>query len=261
MDYKDYYKILEVPKNASQDDIKKAYRKLAIKYHPDKNKENRNSEERFKEIGEAYEVLKDPEKRAKYDQLGANWKQYQNAGTGGFDFSQFGGASSGGWPHFGGSFGDMFGNSSTGFSDFFNAFFGGFGENRTSRTSGRAHARKGDDYRVTIEIGLSEAYPGTTRILNVNGQKLRVAIKPGAYDGLELRIKGKAGHGHDGGTPRDIYIKIKVLTDDRYEIQGNDLILKTEVDLYTAVLGGKIEIDTLSGKLGIPVPKMEANYA
>ena len=131
MEYKDYYKILGVSKNATQDEIKKAYRKLAIKYHPDKNKGDKNSEERFKEVGEAYEVLKAPEKRKKYDQLGVNWKQYENAGygAGGFDYSQFGGQRPGGGRtfYYEGDMGDIFGGSGSGFSDFFNAFFGGRG--------------------------------------------------------------------------------------------------------------------------------------
>lgn len=254
MDYKDYYKLLGVSKSASQDEIKKAYRKLAVKYHPDKNTGDRQAEERFKEIGEAYEVLKDPEKRKKYDQLGANWKQYQNADAraGGFDFSHFRGASPGGSPfHFEGDIGDIFGGANGGFSDFFNAFFGGRGDSR----SGRPAFQKGKDYQAELEISLAEAYSGTTRVLDVNGQKLRATIKPGAFNGQELRIKGKGGQGYNGGTPGDIYIKLKVIPDNNYELKGNDLVYKAKVDLYTAILGGKIEVHTIAGKLNLDVPK------
>lgn len=262
MDYKDYYNILGVPKSASQEEIKKVYRKLAVKYHPDKTKGDKEAEERFKEIGEAYAVLRDPEKRKKYDQLGANWKQYENAGygggAGGFDFSQFGGQSPGGGSfYFEGDMNDVFGGAAGGgFSDFFNAFFGGRGGGAQSGFSGQQQrARKGQDLQAEMEISLYEAYHGTSRILNVDGKKLRANIKPGSYNGLELRIKGKGGPGSGGGPNGDIYIKVRVQPDNNYKIDGSNLILKADVDLYTAVLGGKKEIQTLAGKLNVPVPK------
>lgn len=263
MDYKDYYKILGVTKNASREEIKKAYRRLAVKYHPDKNRGDKQAEERFKEIGEAYEVLKDPEKRKKYDQLGSDWKHFQNSGTGDFDFSPFSGKSSGGRTfYFNGDPGDFFGGEDNGFSDFFNAFFGDFTGERMSGFSGFENSRKqgkGSTYQAEIEISPEEIYSGTTRILNVNGHKLRAIIKPGAYDGQELRIKGKGGNGYNGGIPGDIYIKIKVRAGNNYEIHGHDLILKTNIDLYTAVLGGKIEINTPAGRISLNVPKGSQN--
>lgn len=254
MEYKDYYRILGISKNASQEDIKKAYRKLAIQYHPDKNIDNKQAEERFKEIGEAYEVLKDPDKRRRYDQLGANWKNYQNAGAGDFGFSHFNGANNGGSSSF---FNDMFGNRRRGgFSDFFNAFFDGFAPNgASSGFNQQPYSQKGRDYRAEIQLSLSEAYSGTTRILNVDGQKLRVNIKPGAYNGLELRLKGKGGAGMNGGLQGDIYLKIKVLSQEPYAVNSNDLTITKSIDLYTSVLGGKIEVNTLSGKLVLQVPK------
>lgn len=258
MDYKDYYKILGVSKNASQEEIKKAYRKLALKYHPDKTKGDKQDEERFKEIGEAYAVLRDPEKRKKYDQLGANWKQYEQAGgAGGFDFSQYGGQAPGGGSfYFEGDMDDIFGGAAGGgFSDFFNAFFGGRGGAQSGSSSRQQRPRKGQDLQADMEISLYEAYHGTSRILNVDGKKLRVNIKPGSYDGLELRIKGKGGPGSGGGPNGDIYIKIRVRPDNQYKMDGSNLILKTDVDLYTAVLGGKKEIETIAGKLSVPVPK------
>ena len=275
MEYKDYYKTLGVSKDASQAEIKSAFRKLAVKYHPDKNKEDKKAEERFKEINEANEVLKDPEKRKKYDQLGSNWQQFQDAGPGGFDFSQYRtGSPGGGTYYFEGDLGDMFGGSGGGFSDFFNAFFGGGGgpadsmhgfsgrpggQRDMSGFSGRTAGHRGNDYQAEIEVNLREAYAGTTRILHVDGKKLRVSIKPGAYDGQELRIRGKGGKGSRGGESGDIYVKLKVMPERNLEVQGNDLILKKEVDLYTAVLGGKIEVNTISGKLNITVPKGSQN--
>ncbi|MGC9354203.1 MAG: DnaJ C-terminal domain-containing protein [Mariniphaga sp.] len=263
MEYKDYYKILGVSKSAGQDEIKKAYRKLAVKYHPDKNAGNKEAEEKFKEIGEAYEVLRDPEKRKKYDQLGANWKEYQNAGygSGDFGFSNFGGTSPGGGStfYYEGDLGDIFGGSGEGFSDFFRSFFGGAGRANRSGFSRKQNVTKGNDLQTEMEITLAEAYSGTTRILNVDGEKLRVKTKPGAYTGQELRIRGKGGHGLNGGQRGDIYIKIKVLPDAQYSVNGNDLTLKTDIDLYTAVLGGNVEIDTFAGRLNVKVPAGSQN--
>lgn len=257
MNYKDYYQTLGVSKDASQDEIKKAYRKLAVKYHPDKNQGNKEAEERFKEVSEAYEVLRDPEKRKKYDKLGANWKQYENAGAGAYDYSRAGaGAPGGGSYYFEGDLGDLFGQAGAGggFSDFFNAFFGG-GAGSQAGFGGRSRSFKGSDLQAELEISLYEAYHGTSRILNVDGQKLRINIKPGAWNGQELRLKGKGAPGPGGGERGDIYIKIRVTSGDEYHIEGNNLTQKVNVDLYTAVLGGKKQINTLSGKLNVPVPK------
>ncbi|MFW6289652.1 MAG: DnaJ C-terminal domain-containing protein [Mariniphaga sp.] len=271
MNYKDYYQTLGVSKDASQDDIKKAYRKLAVKYHPDKNPENEEAEERFKEISEAYEVLRDPEKRKKYDKLGANWKQYESAGAGAYDYSRAGaGAPGGGSYYFEGDLGDLFGQAGAGggFSDFFNAFFGGgagtqagFGGGAGPQTGfgGRSRSFKGSDLQAEMEITLYEAYHGTSRILNVDDEKLRINIKPGAYNGQELRLKGKGAPGPGGGERGDIYIKIKVTAGDEYHVEGQNLTQKIDVDLYTAVLGGKKEINTLAGKLNVPVPKGSQN--
>jgi len=258
MEYKNYYKILGVSKTASQDEIKKAYRKLAVKYHPDKNPGDKKAEDRFKEIGEANEVLKDPEKRKKYDQLGANWKQYEHAGAG----ASYGGSPFGGRPgagggqsfHYEGDLGDMFGEGGGGFSDFFNAFFGAGGR-RSQQYGGQARGFKGQDLQAAMDISLEESYHGTSRILNVNGQKLRITTKPGAYDGQELRIRGKGSPGVNGGARGDIYIKIRVMPNSRFSQDGNDLIIGKDIDLYTAVLGGKTEVETLSGKVSIPVAK------
>jgi curved DNA-binding protein len=261
MNYRDYYQILGVSKTATQDEIKKAYRKLAVKYHPDKNQGDKQAEERFKEISEANEVLSDPEKRKKYDKLGANWKQYENAGAGNYQYSGQQGRSPGGESYyFEGDLGDLFGGAGgdSGFSDFFNEFFGG-----ESRQQGgyrrQSQSFKGNDMQADLKLSLSEAWNGTTRILDTGEEKLRITIKPGAYSGQELRLKGKGSPGMNGGPKGDIYIKIKIIPDSQYQIEGNDLVRQVDVDLYTAVLGGNIELDTLSGKLNIPVPKGSQN--
>jgi len=268
MQYKDYYKTLGVSKNATQDEIKKAYRKLAVKYHPDTHPDDKEAENRFKEINEAYEVLKDPEKRKKYDQLGANWKQYEQAGYGGsqdtgfggFDWSRFGGRGTGGRSyHFEGDLGDMFGESGGGFSDFFNMFFGGGMGDAASQGfegfGGSRSARRGQDLQAEMELSVYEAYHGTSRILNVDGQKLRINTKPGAYDGQELRIKGKGGRSPSGGENGDIYIKIRIRPDQEYKVDGHNLIKEVPVDLYTAVLGGKMRVNTLAGTINVNIPK------
>ena len=261
MDYKDYYKILGVSKDASQEEIKKAYRKLAVKYHPDKNPDDKKSEDRFKEANEAFNVLGDPEKRKKYDQLGTNWQQYEQAGGGqsygGFDWSQFGGKGKRSRSYqSGGSMEDIFGDmGGGGFSDFFEQFFGGMGggQQRQSR------AAKGQDIHSELSVSLEEAYQGTSRTINLRGQKLRIQIKPGAYEGLELRLKGKGHPGQGGGNAGDLYIKIKILPHHEFSLQGTNLIKKLPVDLYTAVLGGKIMVNTLSGKVNINIPKGSQN--
>lgn len=260
MEYKDYYNILSVSKNASQDEIRKAYRKLAVKYHPDKNPGDSQAEERFKEINEAYEVLRDPEKRKKYDRLGANWKQFQHEGAGGFDFSRFGGGAPGGESfYFEGDLGDLFGEGGEGgFSDFFKTFFGNFGASPGGFRTCRPKTR-GSDLKTELEISLQEAYHGTSRILNINGRKIRISIKPGAYTGQELRIKGKGAQGSHGGDSGNLYITLKVRPIEGCMVQGNDLVMKADVDLYTAVLGGKLTLDTPAGKLNVPVPAGSQN--
>ena len=258
MEYKDYYKVLGVSKSATQEEIKKAYRKLAVKYHPDKNEGDKASEEKFKEISEAYEVLGDPEKRKKYDELGANWKQYQENGFNGFGgFGSQGGHPGGGGTYyytFQGDPSDLFGG---GFSDFFEAFFGGGGQ-RSGRSRGFSHDYSagipGSDLEGELHITLQEAYHGTSRIVKIGDEKIRVRIKPGAYDGLKLRVRGKGGKGR-GGRAGDLYLTVRVEKDPVFERKGDDLYVELPVDLYTALLGGTVQVRTLDGMVKMKIPE------
>lgn len=266
MQYKDYYSILGVDKNASKKEIKKAYRKLAAKYHPDKNPGDKKAEEKFKEINEANEVLSDPEKRKKYDTLGANWEAYQQ---GGFDWSQYagqGGGSGGRTYYFEGDPSEFFGRGGgSGFSDFFDMFFGAqggtaeadpFGQFRSggSRRRTRGSGMRGQDVQAELPITLLEAYQGTVRTFELAGEKLRITIKPGAYQDQQLRIRGKGSPGRNGGERGDLYIILKIIPDRRFQRESDDLIYHAEVDLYTAVLGGKIQVPTLSGNVRMTIP-------
>lgn len=255
MDYKDYYKVLGVEKTATKDEIKKKYRKLAQKYHPDKNPGNKQAEEKFKEISEANQVLSDDEKRRKYDELGSNWNQFQQDGGGGFDFSQFTGQRGGRSRRTG--IEDMFGGSGR-FSDFFESFFGGgFGNDSPTGRSNRQ--TKGQDYEAEINIHLSDAYHGTSTILNVDGQKIKINLAPGVTHGQLLRIKGKGGQSPDGGPAGNIILKINIINNTRFEVNDQDLSTTAEIGLYTAILGGKLTIETLKGPMSINIPKETPN--
>ncbi len=255
MNFKDYYKILGVEKNASADDIKKAYRKLAQKYHPDKNKGNSEAENRFKEISEAYEVLKDPEKRKKYDTLGSSYNRYRNTGgnPGDFDWSQWTTGRGGSQSH---GTGDFFGEG--GMSDFFDRIFGGFGA-RAARSGAyrpgnfRQRQQKGQDYQTEVTLTLEEAYSGVSRLLKVNEDSLDIKFRPGIRDGQTLKISGKGMPGSDGGPVGDLIIKVKVQKNSNYERKGNDLYTKLNLDLYTAVLGGKAKLNTFTGNIELNI--------
>jgi len=267
MEYKDYYKTLGVSKDASQADIKKQYRKLAIKYHPDKNAGNKQAEEKFKDLGEAYEVLSDPVKRKKYDTLGSNWKQYEQsgAGPGGPDFSKW--ARQGGGKQYSRTYtSEDFGG--TDFSDFFNTFFGGsfgdvFGENfgGTSQRKGRSQEalHKGDDYKSHLEITLEEAFQGSKRLLNVDGDKISITIPPGVSNGQVLRVKGKGGKSRRGGESGNLYLQVEIIPDQKYERKENDLYADLHVSLYKAILGGEVPVHTLKGTFKMMIPKETPN--
>lgn len=250
MDYKDYYKVLGVDKTSSQAELKKAYRKLAVKYHPDKNQENKQAEDKFKEISEAYDVLGNVEKRKKYDQLGSNWKNYEQAGSNYGNQNQR--SSQNKQYHY--QFDDMdddFGNKGN-FSDFFQMFFGGSGFDPSAR---RKNTRiKGQDFEGEITISLEEAYLGTSRVLNVGDKKLRIAIKPGVEDGQKLRIKGQGGTGTEGADG-DVFITIRITPHANYQREKNNLKGTVKVNVFTAMLGGKINMPTLTNPLSVKIPK------
>lgn len=261
MEFKDYYKILGVEKTATKEEISKAFRKLAVKYHPDKNPNNKAAEEKFKEITEANEVLSDPEKRKKYDTLGANWNQYQSTGRGFEDFfSQFGGASRGGGTtyEFSGDFSDLFGGMGGGFSDFFESFFGGRGRQARSGfgSQGFQGQSAGVDVEADLNITLEEAFNGSERQISIDGKRLKIKINPGTTDGQKLRLKGLGRSSIQGGTKGDLFLNIHILQHPFYEIKEGELFYNLDLDLYTAVLGGKEEIKTLHGKkISINIPE------
>ncbi|MCR4408458.1 MAG: DnaJ domain-containing protein [Anaerolineae bacterium] len=260
MEYKDYYRILGVDKTADAKTIKQAYRRLARQYHPDVNPGNKAAEERFKEINEAYEVLSDPEKRKKYDQLGADYQRWQHMGGDprGFDWSQWfaSGQPAGGRVRVEyGDLGDLFGDLG-GFSDFFQTIFGGMGgRTQTSRTGSRTWAYRGQDYEHSVEITLEEAFQGTQRVLEKEGgRRLTVKIPPGVKTGSKIRIAGEGGPGVGGGPQGDLFLQVKVLPHPTFERDGDDLRCEMPVDLYTALLGGEITVHTLDGDVKLKVP-------
>jgi curved DNA-binding protein len=247
MDFKDYYKILGVDKKASMDEIKKAYRKLALKYHPDKNPNNKAAEEKFKEINEANEVLSDLEKKKKYDEIGDNLNHYRQQGKpeDSFDWSRW----SAGNQRQSGSFysDDTFGGESD-FSSFFESMFGGGTHRRNTPKM------KGHDYRAEIVVSLEDAYNGTSSRIEVNGKTLQMKLKPGIKNGQVLRIKERGGPGVNGGPKGDIYLTLIIPQHPHFERKEDDLYCDTPVDLYTAVLGGKQLIITLKGNIRIDIP-------
>ena len=260
MEYKDYYKILGVDKSSTQDEIKKAYRKLAMKHHPDRNAGNKSSEEKFKEITEANEVLSDPDKRKKYDTLGSNWNQYQHTGGQGFDdfYTHFGGGGrrptgSGSTYEFNGNINDIFGGMGGGFSDFFESFFGGRGGGFGGRTQQQKTAV---DVEAIMNVTLEEAFVGSEKTISVEGKKLKIKINPGTKDGQKLRLKGLGRSKTVDGTKGDLYLNIHILQHPFYEIKEEDLYYNLDIDLYTAVLGGSEKIITLDGKtISITIPE------
>lgn len=258
MEYKDYYKILGVDKSATQDEIKKAYRKLAMKHHPDRNAGNKSSEEKFKEITEANEVLSDPEKRKKYDTLGSNWKQYQQTGGQGFnDYytnSRRGSRTGGSSFEYSGDINDLFGNmGGGGFSDFFESFFGGSGSGFGGKTQQQKTAI---DVEANMNVTLEDVFNGSEKQISVEGKKLKIKINPNTKDGQKLRLKGLGRSKTSGGEKGDLYLNIHILQHPFYEIKEKDLFYNLDIDLYTAVLGGKENIRTLDGKtISINIPE------
>ncbi len=265
MDYKDYYKVLGVDKKATQDEIKKAYRKLAVKFHPDKNKGNKEAENKFKEINEANEVLSDKDKRKKYDELGENWKYYQQSGgqDQGFDWSRYSNQGGRGGQQqytYEGDMNDAFGGSG-GFSDFFETLFGqGFGGQQTrGRQSARRAKMKGEDISAEMSITLEDSYAGAEKMFDLDGQSIKLKIKPGIADGQTLKLGGKGNPGYNGGNAGDLLLRIHVLSDPIFERKGDDLYTDLRVSLYSAVLGGKASLRTFKGTINVNIAKESQN--
>jgi len=277
MEFKDYYATLGVPKTASDKEIKQAFRKLARKHHPDVNPNDKGAEAKFKEINEANEVLGDPEKRKKYDELGANWRQYEQAQQQGHGYpggSPFGGpgggfgGEGGAWTiNMGGPGGartmsedemrDMFGGGGEDpFSDFFRTFFGG-GE---GRGRGRApRSQKGRDIESEAELTLEEAYHGAMRRISItlggHARSIDVRIPPGVKDGSRVRAAGEGEAGSNGGTSGDLFLRVRIKPHPVFERKGDDLYVKVALAATTAVLGGEAQVPTITGSVRLKVPE------
>jgi DnaJ-class molecular chaperone len=272
MEFKDYYSTLGVSKSASAKDIKQAFRKLARKYHPDVNPGDKAAESRFKEINEAYEVLGDAGTRKKYDELGANWRMYEQAGAGappGAGWNpQPGGAPGGGYRTMTQEeMEEMFGGTSP-FSDFFNTFFGGSfggaGAAESRRSAGRPRSRPGRDVEHEIELTLEDAYHGTTRRLSMqrDGQSrtVDVRIPAGVTDGSRVRVAGEGEQGSGGAPGGDLFLRVRLMPHPQFERKGRDLYVKVAVPVPTAVLGGEAEVQTLAGKVArLRIPPLTQN--
>ena len=259
MAFIDYYSILGVPKTASADDIKKAYRKLARKYHPDVNPNDEDAKRKFQQVNEANEVLSNPENRKKYDEYGENWKhaeefekaRQQQSGNGGFaDYANFGGFGSGA-SGAGGSY--SFSGDEGEFSDFFESLFGNRGGGGGSRSQGRSRGYRGQDFTSEMHISLHDASQTHKQELSVNGKKLRITIPAGIADGQTIKLAGQGGAGANGGPDGDLYITFVIGDDPKFKRVGDDLYSTQDIDLYAAVLGGDVTIDTFDGKVKLKV--------
>ncbi|NLN70069.1 MAG: J domain-containing protein [Chloroflexi bacterium] len=266
MEYRDYYKILNVGKNANQDEIKKAYRKLAREYHPDVNPDDPNAEEKFKDINEAYQVLSDDEKREKYDRFGSQWKHYQQ--TGGraedFDWSQWAAQGQRGGAQYRTvtqeEFEQMFGGGMGGFggfSDFFETLFGGVaGARAARRPAGQTpyqRIQRGQDIEHAVEITLEEAFHGTTRLLTFeDGRRIEAAIPPGVKTGSKIRLSGQGSVGASGAG--DLFLKINLQPHARFKREGDHLRIDLPVDFFTALLGGEVTVNALDKSVKLTIP-------
>lgn len=258
MEYKDYYKVLGVDRNATEEEIKRRYRKLALDHHPDRNPGDKVSEEKFKEINEAYQVLRDPEKRKRYDQLGESYTSWQQRGgtPGGFNWED--------WfvqtPRGGnvrvemGDLGDIFGESGFGdFSEFFRRIFGGMSASQYAGGSSTRSARKPQTFQQEVPISLSEAFQGTTRRIELDGKQKEVIIPPGARTGTKVRVS-EAISTAPNSPKSDLFLVIQVSDDPRFRRKKDNLYTDVDIDIYTAILGGEIKITTLSGNVVLSIP-------
>ena len=283
MEFKDYYQTLGVQKSASDKEIKQAFRKLARKFHPDVNPGDKSAEARFKEINEAYEVLGDPAKRRKYDDLGANWRMYEQAqqqgepSGAGSPFGFGGGPGPGGaWTiNMGGEPGgyrtmtpeemqELFGNEDP-FSDFFRTFFGGgaAGGREPGRGRGRSRSQKGQDIEHEVELTLEEAYHGATRRMSIkeggHARSVDVRIPVGVKDGSRVRAAGEGAAGSNGGAAGDLYLRVRVKPHPVFERKGDDLYTRVATPVTTAVLGGEAQVPTINGSVRLKIPEGTQN--
>lgn len=250
MAFIDYYNVLGLKKDASADDIKKAYRKLARKFHPDLNPDDKEAHQKFQQINEANEVLSDPEKRKKYDTYGEHWQhgeeyekaRQQQAQSGGFG---------GGFGGFGGGASYSYSGDDSEFSDFFESLFGNRGGG--GARSGRSHGFKGQDYTAELHLSLKDAAETHKQTLAVNGKNIRITVPAGIADGQVIKLPKQGGPGANGGPDGDLYITFVIAEDPVFKRVGNDLYVNESLDLYTALLGGETLIDTLSGKVKLKV--------
>lgn len=248
MAYIDYYKVLGVSKTATPDEIKKAYRKQARKYHPDVNPGDKEAERKFKELNEANEVLSNPENRTKYDKYGENWKHGEEYERAQQQYRGQQGSSQGGFGGF--SAGDF--AEGADFSDFFQSMFGGgggFGGTRGS-ASGKF---KGQDLEAAVDLSLRDAAKTHQQTFNINGKKVRITVPAGVADGQRIKLKGHGGAGHNGGPSGDLYITFAIAPDSQFVRNGDNLKTEQTIDLYTAVLGGEVNIQTLDGEVKLKV--------
>ncbi|PWT99052.1 MAG: molecular chaperone DnaJ [Bacteroidetes bacterium] len=244
MEYIDYYKILGIAKDASQEDIKKAYRKLARQFHPDLNPNNKDAHKKFQQINEANEVLSDPESRKKYDQYGKDWKhakQFEQARQSAGRQSER--DQSGNWQGF--DEGDF---DENGFSDFFRSMFGG-----RESTGGRQAKFRGHDVHAELNLQLTDVYQTHQQTFTINGKNIRITIPAGVEDGQKIKLKGHGEPGINGGPAGDLYITFNITNNTKFRRAGNDLYATADIDLYTALLGGETTLDTLSGKIKLKV--------
>ncbi|QLC65484.1 J domain-containing protein [Flavobacterium sp. LPB0248] len=249
MDYIDYYKVLDVTKSATEADIKKAYRKLARKYHPDLNPNDKEAEKKFKEINEANEVLSNPENRKKYDKYGKDWKHADEFEKAGYDPNQQQSRQQGGYQYSEGDFSGFGGGDFSGsdFSDFFNSMYGG-GKSRSQAKY------RGQDFNAELELDLKAAYTTHKQNLTVNGKNIRIAIPAGVENGQIIKIPNHGGPGVNGGPNGDLYITFIISNNSDFKREGNNLYAEAPIDLYTAILGGETYINTFDGKVKIKVP-------
>lgn len=243
MAFIDYYEILGVNKNATEEEIKKAYRKLARKFHPDLNPNDKEANKKFQQINEANEVLGDPEKRKKYDQYGKDWKHAEEFEKAKQAQGQWSGSHAQDFSGFSDSFGEE------GFSDFFQSMFGGGGR----RTGGRNVKFRGQDYNAELHLSLQDAYKTHQQTLKVNDKNIRITIPAGIENGQIIKLKGHGGPGINGGPNGDLYITFVITDDPAFKRVGNDLHATVDLDLYTAILGGEITADTMDGKVKLKV--------